>query len=147
MKDFLKAGADLVTVHVESCDNVAECLKYLRDNGCRTGLALSTDTPAEAVFPYLSMCDLVLVMTVYPGFGGQSFMANMMPKVRAIRDEITRLGLDIDLEVDGGINAETAAVCAEAGANALVAGSSIFRAADAKAAIEGIKAAAEPFIQ
>lgn len=145
LKDFLKAGADLVTVHVESCDNVAECLQYLHDNGCRTGLALSPDTPAEAVFPYLHLCDLVLVMTVYPGFGGQSFMANMMPKVRTIRDEITRLGLDIDLEVDGGINAETAAVCAEAGANALVAGSSIFRAADAQAAIEGIKAAAAPY--
>ena len=145
LKDFLKAGADLVTVHLESCDNVAECLTYLHDNGCRAGLAISPDTPAEAVFPYLPMCDLLLVMTVYPGFGGQSFMANMMPKVRAIRAEIDRLGLDIDLEVDGGVDGKTAAVCAEAGANALVAGSAIFRAADAQKAIEDIKAAAEPY--
>ena len=145
LKDFLKAGADLVTVHVESCDNVADCLQFLRDNGCRTGLAISPDTPAEAVFPYLHLCDLVLVMTVYPGFGGQSFMADMMPKVRTIRAEIERLGLAIDLEVDGGINAETAAVCAEAGANALVAGSSIFRAPDAQKAITDIKTAATPY--
>ncbi|MBO5898988.1 MAG: ribulose-phosphate 3-epimerase [Clostridia bacterium] len=145
LKDFLKAGADLVTVHAESCDNVAECLKYLHDNGCRAGLAISPDTPAEVVFPYLELCDLVLVMTVYPGFGGQSFMANMMPKVRAIREEIDRRGLAIDLEVDGGVDGKTAAVCAEAGANALVAGSAIFRPADAKAAIDSIKVAAAPF--
>ncbi len=147
LKDFLKAGADLVTVHAESCDNVAECLQFLHDNGCRAGLAISPDTPAEVVFPYLHLCDLVLVMTVYPGFGGQSFMADMMPKVRAIRKEIDRLGLAIDLEVDGGVDAKTAAVCAEAGANVLVAGSAIFRPTDAKKAIADIKAAAEPYIR
>lgn len=145
LKDFLKAGADLVTVHVESCDNVAECLKYLRDNGCRAGLALSPDTPAEAAFPYLELCDLLLVMTVYPGFGGQSFMENMMPKVRTIRDEINRRGLAIDLEVDGGVDGKTAAICARAGANVLVAGSAIFRAADAQKAIEDIKSATLPY--
>jgi ribulose-phosphate 3-epimerase len=84
-------------------------------------------------------------MTVYPGFGGQSFMANMMPKVRAIRDEIDRRGLAIDLEVDGGVDGKTAAICARAGANVLVAGSAIFRAADAQKAIEDIKAAALPY--
>ena len=147
LKDFLKAGADLVTVHAESCDNVAECLQILHDNGCRAGLAISPDTPAEVVFPYLEQCDLVLVMTVYPGFGGQSFMADMMPKVRAIREEIDRLGLAIDLEVDGGVDAKTAAVCAEAGANVLVAGSAIFRPADAQKAIEDIKAAAKEFVK
>ena len=147
LKDFLKAGADLLTVHAESCDNVAECLQYLRENGCRAGLAISPDTPAETVFPLLPLCDLLLVMTVYPGFGGQSFMANMMPKVRAIRAEIDRLGLNIDLEVDGGVDATTAAVCAEAGANALVAGSAIFRAPDAARAIADIKAAAAPYFE
>lgn len=142
LNDFIKAGADLVTVHAESCDHVAECLNYLHENHCRAGLAISPDTPAETVFPYLAMCDLVLVMTVYPGFGGQSFIADMMPKVRAIRNRMMHMGLDIDMEVDGGINADTAAVCAQAGANVLVAGSSIFHATDASGAIETIKTAA-----
>lgn len=146
IKDFLKAGADLITVHVESCDNVADCLKEIKSAGCRAGLALSPDTPAEAVFPFLPLCDLVLVMTVYPGFGGQSFMASMMPKLRAIRNEIDRLGLDIDLEVDGGVDAKTAAICAQNGANALVAGSAIFRAPSASEAIAAISQAALPYI-
>lgn len=146
IKDFLKAGADLITIHAESCDDPAAVLKQIRDSGCRAGLAISPDTPAEVVFPLLTLCDLVLVMTVYPGFGGQSFMADMMPKVRAIRDEIDRLGLDIDLEVDGGVDAKTAAVCAENGANVLVAGSAIFRAPSAAGAIDSIKQSALTFL-
>lgn len=147
IKDFLKAGADLITVHVESCDNVAACLEEIRAAGCRCGLALSPDTPAEAVFPFLPLCDLVLVMTVYPGFGGQSLMASMMPKLLAIRQEIDRLGLAIDLEVDGGVDAKTASACAQNGANAFVAGSAIFRAPSAGEAIAQIKQAALPYVK
>ena len=139
LKDFLKAGADLITVHAESDDNIADCLKEIREAGCRAGLAISPDTPAETIFPLLPLCDLVLVMTVYPGFGGQSFMENMMPKVQLLRKEIDRLGLDIDLEVDGGVGPKTTEVCAQNGANVLVAGSAIFKAEDAAKVIEDMK--------
>ena len=144
--EFKKAGADLITIHVESCDDPAACLKQIRDMGCRAGLSLSPDTPAQTIFPLLPLCDLVLVMTVRPGFGGQSFMENMMPKLRAIRDEIDRRGLCIDVEVDGGIDAKTAAVCAQNGANVMVAGSAIFRAPSVADAIEDIKQAARPYL-
>lgn len=145
LKDFLKAGADLITVHAESADNIPECLKQIRDAGCRAGLAISPDTPAERILPLLPLCDLVLVMTVYPGFGGQSFMENMMPKVALLRREIDRLGLDIDLEVDGGVGPKTAEVCAKNGANVLVAGSAIFKAEDAAEVIEQLKTTATPY--
>jgi ribulose-phosphate 3-epimerase len=140
LKDFLKAGADLVTVHAESCDNVAECLQFLHDNGCRAGLAISPDTPAEVVFPYLEQCDLVLVMTVYPGFGGQSFMADMMPKLKQIRAYIDEKNPGCELEVDGGVAEGTAEVCVENGANVLVAGSAFFKAADKAALVKAFKA-------
>ena len=139
LKDFLNAGADLITVHAESADNIPECLKDIRASGCRAGLAISPDTPAESIFPLLPLCDLVLVMTVYPGFGGQSFMENMMPKVKLLRNEIDRLGLNIDLEVDGGVGPKTAEVCAKNGANVLVAGSAIFKAEDAAKIIADMK--------
>ena len=139
LKDFLNAGADLITVHAESADNIPECLKEIRASGCRAGLAISPDTPAESIFPLLPLCDLVLVMTVYPGFGGQSFMENMMPKVKLLRNEIDRLGLNIDLEVDGGVGPKTAEVCAKNGANVLVAGSAIFKAEDAAKIIADMK--------
>lgn len=141
LKDFLKAGADLVTVHAESCDNVAECLQFLRDNGCRAGLAISPDTPAEAVYPYLEGVDMILVMTVYPGFGGQKFMASMMPKVEAIRQKLNELGLSdtVDLQVDGGIGVANTELVTRAGANSLVAGSAIFRAENAAEVIAEMK--------
>ncbi|MBQ6785319.1 MAG: ribulose-phosphate 3-epimerase, partial [Clostridia bacterium] len=100
-------------------------------------------TPAEAIFPYLELVDMVLVMTVEPGFGGQSFMADMMPKARAIRDEITKRGLDVMVEVDGGISEKNAALCAENGIDVLVSGSTIFGASDATAMIADIRANAE----
>ncbi len=147
LNDFLKAGADLITVHAESADNIPECLKEIRAAGCRAGLAISPDTPVESIFPLLPLCDLVLVMTVYPGFGGQSFMENMMPKVALLRREIDRLGLEIDLEVDGGVGPKTAEVCAQHGANVLVAGSAIFRAKDAAEVINCIKNIANPYFE
>ena len=147
LKDFLKAGADLITVHAESANNIPECLKEIRAAGCRAGLAISPDTPAESILPLLPLCDLVLVMTVYPGFGGQSFMENMMPKVKLLREEIDRLGLAIDLEVDGGVAPKTAEVCAAAGANVLVAGSAIFRAEDAAKVIADMKEVAQHYFE
>jgi ribulose-phosphate 3-epimerase len=147
LKDFLRAGADLITVHAESADNIPECLKEIREAGCRAGLAISPDTPAESILPLLPLCDLVLVMTVYPGFGGQSFMENMMPKVKLLREEIDRLGLPIDLEVDGGVAPKTAEVCAKNGANVLVAGSAIFRAEDAASVIKQLNDIANPYFE
>ena len=128
LDDFIRAGSDLVTIHAESTKDAMACFRYLHDAGCRAGVAISPQTPVEVILPFLPYVDLALVMTVNPGFGGQSFMADMMPKVRVLRQEIDRLGREIALEVDGGINVQTAAVVRAAGADTLVAGSAIFRA-------------------
>ena len=136
--DFVNAGADLITVHLES-GNTAECIALLRELGVKAAAALKPATPAEAVYPYLGDLDMVLVMTVEPGFGGQKFMADQLEKIRLIRAECTRRGLDTDIQVDGGITAETLPLCAEAGANVFVAGSFIFKAPDRAAAIRALK--------
>ena len=136
--DFVNAGADLITVHLES-GNTAECVALLRELGVKAAAALKPATPAEAVYPYLDGLDMVLVMTVEPGFGGQKFMADQLEKIRLIRAECTRRGLDTDIQVDGGVTAETLPLCAEAGANVFVAGSFIFKAPDRAAAIRALK--------
>lgn len=125
--DFASAGADIITFHIESESDPAATIARIRKLGVKAGLVLKPKTPAETVFPYLDQLDMVLVMTVEPGFGGQSFMADMMPKLRALREEIDRRGLAVDLEVDGGIDAATASVVMENGANILVAGSYLFK--------------------
>ncbi len=125
LKDFAEAGADGCTVHVE-VGNTDELITQMRDLGLRAGLALNPDTPFEAVHPYLRDVDLVLCMTVFPGFGGQSFIADVMAKVAQVRAEVVAGSLDLDIEVDGGIDTITAPVAATAGANVLVAGSAIF---------------------
>lgn len=138
---FVAAGADLITVHVEADHDVADTLKRIRDAGCKAGLALNPATPLADAVPYLDHIDLLLCMTVVPGFGGQAFMGEVLPKIEAaarFRDE-HRLGFHI--EVDGGIDTRTAALCGGAGANVMVAGSSTFRAADMAAAIAAIRAA------
>ena len=129
---FCRAGADIVTVHVEadSRENTLRCLELARSLGKRAGVVLKPGTPAQEVLPFLTRCDMVLVMTVEPGFGGQSFMEDMMPKVRQVRAWIEEQGLDCELEVDGGIGPNTAPLAAAAGANVLVAGSAVYRAAD-----------------
>ena len=129
---FCRAGADIVTVHVEadSRENTLRCLELARSLGKRAGVVLKPGTPAQEVLPFLTRCDMVLVMTVEPGFGGQSFMEDMMPKVRQVRAWIEEQGLDCELEVDGGIGPDTAPLAAAAGANVLVAGSAVYRAAD-----------------
>ncbi len=140
--DFCKAGADILTIHAEAdtMENTIAALKKIRENGVRAAVSIKPGTPVETALALLPLCDLVLVMTVEPGFGGQSFMADMMPKVRALREAIDRSYPDCELEVDGGVNLETAKVCIEAGANVLVAGSALFKAADTKAFIDAVKA-------
>lgn len=140
--DFCKAGSDLLTVHVEADtqENTLAALKRIRENGVRAAISVKPKTPAEAVLPFLPCCDLILVMTVEPGFGGQSFMQDMMPKLKTIRGYIDAQNPGCELEVDGGVNTETARICRENGANVLVAGSAYFRAADPAAFVRAVKA-------
>ncbi|MCB1235657.1 MAG: ribulose-phosphate 3-epimerase [Verrucomicrobiae bacterium] len=139
---FVEAGADGITVHVEADHDVKDTLSRIREAGCRNGLAISPDTPFDAVLPYLDGIDLLLVMTVRPGFGGQAFMeAETMPKVAAGREERERRGLAYHIEVDGGIDEATAAVAARHGANVLVAGTSLFKAPDMASAIAAMRVA------
>ena len=138
---FCKAGADLVNLHAEadSPENNLEALRIIRANGKKCGLTLKPGTPAEALRPYLELVDLVLIMTVEPGFGGQKFMADMMDKVRAVRAMLDIVRPGCDVEVDGGVDPLTAPICKAAGANVLVAGSAVFGKADRAAAIEAIR--------
>ena len=138
-KRFIEAGADILTFHVEACKDTPALLDEIRAAGCKSAVSIKPKTPAEEVFPLLEKCDMILVMTVEPGYGGQSFMADMLEKVTKIRKEIERRGLDIDIQVDGGINPETAKASVKAGANVLVAGSSVFKAADRRAAIDALR--------
>lgn len=141
VEEFRKAGADLITVHVEACPETREVLRQVRATGAKAGLSLKPDTPWHAVAPYLPDLDLLLVMTVEPGFGGQAFMPEMLDKVRAARAERERKGLQFLIEVDGGIHAETAQLARTAGADVFVAGHSVFRAADPRAALAALRAA------
>lgn len=129
---FCKAGADILTIHIEADtqENNLEALRRIRDLGVRPAISVKPATPAEAVLPYLELCSLVLVMTVEPGFGGQSFMADMMPKITEIRRYVTEKGLSCEIEVDGGVNEATGRTCVEAGADVLVAGSAYFKSPD-----------------
>ena len=138
---FLEAGANSITVHVESESNhdVPKTLETIRAGDCRVGLTLNPATPFEAVEPYLERIDLLLIMTVHPGFGGQAFRPEMMEKLRRAKAWRDSHGAKLDLEVDGGINAETAKLSIENGANVLVAGTSIFRAADYRQAIDQLR--------
>ena len=138
---FCRAGADLVNVHVEadSEENIHAAIDTIRALGKKAGITLKPGTPAEAVLPFIEKADLILVMTVEPGFGGQSFMRDMLPKIAAVRGTIDRLNPLCELEVDGGIDAQTSALVKEAGANVLVAGSAVFKAADRAAAIRDIR--------
>lgn len=142
VEDFCKAGADILTVHVEAdCnENTIEALKKIRSLGVKAAISVKPKTPAEALLPFLPYCDLILVMTVEPGFGGQSFMADMMPKLKTIRSYIDESNPDCELEVDGGVNATTGKVCVENGANVLVAGSAYFKADDPAAFTAALKA-------
>lgn len=143
LERFAQAGADLITVHVECEDNVGETLGQIKALGCRPGLTLRPATPIEAVFPYLEQVGMVLVMTVEPGFGGQPFRPDMLPKIQMLRQRLDALGLETDIQVDGGIGTPTIASVCQAGANVIVAGSSLFGKEDYRAALQGLRALGE----
>ena len=134
--DFAKAGADLITFHLEAVpDTVEEVIAAIRATGCQVGISIRPGTPVEAVFPYLGVVDLILVMSVEPGFGGQKFLPTTPARIAAIRAERTRLGCNTLIEVDGGINTVTGPQCIEAGVDWLVAGNFLFRAEDPAAVV------------
>jgi len=141
VEEFIKAGADWLTIHVEADQpqNTLAALDKIRELGCKAGLVLKPRTPAEAAIPYLEKCDMILVMTVEPGFGGQKFMADQMPKLRKLRELLDQVNPACILEVDGGVDAVTHAVCKENGAEVLVAGSAYFKAADRAAFVKTIQ--------
>ena len=140
VEEFCDAGADIVTIHAEAdtVENNQEALRRIRAKGKRAGVSIKPGTPITALDPYMDLMDLILVMTVEPGFGGQKFMADMMPKVRALRKIIDVRTPGVELEVDGGVNTDTAKTCVEAGANVLVAGSALFKAPDVTAFIDAL---------
>ncbi len=140
--DFARAGADLISVHVEACPHLHRTLQHIRGLGKRAGVVLNPSTPEETVRYVLDVADLILVMSVNPGFGGQAFIPDVLPKVRALRDMVHRSGRDIALEIDGGITPETAPSAIAAGARVLVAGSAVFTHADRAAAIDALKRSA-----
>ncbi|MCI6007711.1 MAG: ribulose-phosphate 3-epimerase [Ruminococcus sp.] len=138
--DFVNAGADIITFHVEAKSDIQKTIDKINGAGVKAGLVIKPNTPASAVFPYLKDIYMVLIMTVEPGFGGQSFMADMLPKAAEIKAEAQRQGVSIVLEADGGINAGTIQQCAKAGIDICVSGTGVFKADDPKKAIEELKA-------
>lgn len=140
---FVAAGADIITIHYESCDDPLSVLKKIRAAGKKASVSIKPKTSPSVLEPLLPYVDMVLVMTVEPGFGGQKFMMQTMESVRALREMILKGGYTVDIQVDGGINAETAKIAAAAGANIFVAGSSVFGAKDAAKAVSDIRHAAE----
>ena len=141
VEQFCDAGADIVTVHVESDseENIHAAIDKIHAKGKKAGVVVKPKTPAEAVLPFIEKVELILVMTVEPGFGGQSFMADMMPKVSAIRAYINEKNPQCELEVDGGVAPDTCRTCIDAGANVLVAGSAVYKAADIPARIAELR--------
>ena len=143
VEDFCKAGADLVVFHVEATQPqyLMEAIKKVLECGKKVGLSVKPRTPATVLLPYMDLVDLILVMTVEPGFGGQKFMHDQLPKIRLIREMLDQVNPDCELEVDGGVDPNTAPLVKEAGANVLVAGSAVFGKADRAAAIKAIREA------
>lgn len=133
--DFADAGADIITFHVECDSDIDKTIDKIRSRGVKPGLVIKPNTPASAVFPYLDKIDLVLIMTVEPGFGGQSFMADMLPKVSEIKNECKKRGIDMLIEADGGISEATIEQAANVGIDVCVAGTAVFKAENASDAI------------
>ena len=129
-ESFIRAGADLITIHVEPEYPIEETINAIKDRGVLAGIAINPETDVNAVMPYLKMVDLVLVMTVHPGFGGQKLISSCLDKVRSIKEIKLELGLDFRIEVDGGVNLENAKICVDAGADTLVCGTSFFQSED-----------------
>ncbi len=138
---FAKAGADIITVHYEACqDNLKEVLELIKSTGVKCGAVINPDTPVDKIKDVILLCDMVLVMSVFPGFGGQKFIPSALDKLREIRAIINASGKEIDLEIDGGVTAENVAEIKAAGANVIVAGSAVFKAEDRAAMIASLKA-------
>lgn len=132
IKEFVEVGADIITIHVEACEDVTATINKIKEYGVKVGISLNPKTPVEDIFPYLSMVDMVLVMSVQPGFGGQAYIEGSENKVAAIKAEIEKQGLNVDISVDGGIKLDNAKMVLDAGANILVAGSSVYKGDAAK---------------
>ena len=140
-KEFCEAGSDYLTIHVEADteENIHKTIDLIRSMGVKPGVVVKPKTPAEAVLPFLDKIDMVLVMTVEPGFGGQKFMADMMPKLKKLREMLDEVNPDCHLEVDGGVDLQTGEICKENGADVLVAGSAFFGAADRPGFVKSIE--------
>ena len=143
IEQFAKAGADYITVHVEACKHLHRTLQLIKSTGVKSGVVLNPHTPIETIQHVLEDVDLVLFMTVNPGFGGQKFIHSVLPKVKQLADIIRERDLPIEIEIDGGVNEETIIPCVEAGATILVAGSAVSNAPDRAAALQRIKLAGE----
>ena len=127
IEEFKKVGADIITVHLEACKDVDATIKAIRDAGCKVGLSIIPKTPTEALYPYLDKIDMALIMTVEPGFGGQAFLDFTTEKIVTLRKKIDEMGLECDLEIDGGVNKENIDMLLKAGADVVVAGSAVFK--------------------
>ncbi len=136
---FANAGADYLTVHVEACKHLHRTIHYIKSFGVKAGVVLNPATPVQTIEHVIDDIDMVLLMTVNPGFGGQKFIEQVLPKIRQVKELVDKKGLSVEIEVDGGVNEETARKCVEAGANVLVAGSAIYNERDRKKAIEKIR--------
>jgi ribulose-phosphate 3-epimerase len=136
---FANAGADYITVHVEACRHLHRTIQLIKKSGVKAGVVLNPATPVEMIQHIIEDVDMVLLMSVNPGFGGQKFIPAVLPKIRQVKEMATSKGLKIEIEVDGGVNADTAKLCVEAGADVLVAGSAVYNATDRKKAIEVLK--------
>ena len=141
VEQFVKAGADWLTIHIEADQpqNNLDCLDKIRSLGCKAAISLKPRTPVEAAIPYLEKCDMILVMTVEPGFGGQKFMADQMDKIRQLREWLDDVNPECVIQVDGGVDGGNCELCKEAGAEVLVAGSAYFKAPDRKAFVKEIQ--------
>ena len=139
VKRFIEAGADILTFHIEATDDPAGLLDEIRALGAKAAISVKPGTPVETVFSLLDKCDMVLVMTVEPGYGGQKFMSDMLPKIRLLKQEIVSRGLDVDIQVDGGITSDNAPDVIAAGANVIVAGSSVFKAENRTDAVNSLR--------
>lgn len=140
--NFADAGADIITFHVECSSDIGKTIEKIKSRGVKPGLVIKPGTPASAVVPYLNKINLAVVMTVEPGFGGQSFMPDMLLKVKEIKNECVRLGIDIPVEIDGGVCEKTIALAGRAGVDVCVAGTAVFKADDTALAINRLKSLA-----
>ncbi|MCM3736168.1 ribulose-phosphate 3-epimerase [Bacillus cytotoxicus] len=139
IETFAKAGADIITVHVEACPHLHRTIQLIKSQGIKAGVVLNPHTPVSMIEHVLEDIDMVLLMTVNPGFGGQKFIHSVLPKVKQVADMIRDRNLQVEIEIDGGVNTETAKLCVEAGANVLVAGSAVYNEKDRGAAIAAIR--------